>query len=909
MIDIGTTLKERFLLEKELGRGGMGAVYKATDQTLQRSVAIKVLKERSGDEVGKKLKLEAQIAARLLHEHVVRIYDFDVADQTYFLVMEEVNGTSYSKRWRHLPLEDRLRVLAQVADALDYAHHQGVVHRDVKPGNVLLTATDSPKLSDFGLSILAEEGDHSGVVRGTPLYMSPEQTKGSRLDFRTDLYSLGVMIYESAVGAAPFTGSSLSIMAQHAASDPDPPRSRNSWISADLEALILSLLAKKPDDRPRSGAAVAEALRGEVDRILRERQTATTGTPGPQTKPASVSPTAPASTERQSPSGPGPVAADGIGVGSAGPPAGSASSFTVIPAGPKTDAVSDLMARPGKPAGPTTVISAAAGARSGKGPSSAVISVASSGGLTAMVRSPLVRKMIELVLVDPIMLTAEERYLDGHYLAYLLSGSRRRGLLMRRPLEPRNADRGRLLLGLTYAMLAGPTEESIRDAASLLDQRIEVRATLSPVVVSKYLACRETPAKRKVLRQTRKAIAEASPYARKNMLDAKGVLNPGLIPQRLEDLNHIAPPREEVDDVLVERWNRVAEVWRNEPDFRNAVLRYATTNAHRDPASSALWPEVVYPLIERARWHRRIRSRTEAVWDYLCANVIRVPDAGVRLDRAMVRAVPRPLAAQLDDSMDLMIESPRLDEEAPDPFAAADEADRLAASMTGSQVSLAEIASESAESADKGKGLLRLVAPDPLRFNQGQLHELWKEALVALQQQGQARPGSKPATHRSVPIGPYRLAVIPSVRGRAAGQIAIQGMNNKQIEFTTPTVRTRGSAGKPLLAVWVYRDHSLVIAYLDFMNTERYIFWHAPKSHQLNFDAPGDLNHELFTLSMEVPDQVEQGALAMVQAQEDGLSRDREITCGSQPWQPFLDAIADSTRIARMADHLHIRRA
>jgi hypothetical protein len=286
------------------------------------------------------------------------------------------------------------------------------------------------------------------------------------------------------------------------------------------------------------------------------------------------------------------------------------------------------------------------------------------------------------------------------------------------------------------------------------------------------------------------------------------------------------------------------------------VLRYATTNAHRDSASSALWPEVVYPLIERARWHRRIRSRTEAVWDYLCAKVIRVPDAGVRLDRAMVRAVPTPLAAQLDDSMDFLIESPRLDEEAADPFVAADEADRLAMSMSSSQASMAEIAAESAES-DKGKGLLELVDPDPLRFNQGQLHELWKEALVALQQQGQARPGAKPATHRYVPIGPYRLAVIPSVRGRAAGQIAIQGMNNKQIEFTTPTVRTRGSAGKPLLAVWVYRDHSLVVAYLDFMNTERYILWHAPKSHQLNFDAPGDLNHELFTLSMELPDQVD----------------------------------------------------
>ncbi len=858
MIDIGTTLNERFLLEKELGHGGMGAVYQATDQILQRRVAIKVLKERSGDEFGKKLRLEAQIAARLLHENVVRIYDFGVADQTYYLVMEEVNGTSYSKRWRHLPLENRLRILAQVADALDYAHHQGVVHRDVKPANVLLTATDSPKLSDFGLSMLAEQGDNSGVIRGTPLYMSPEQTKGSRLDFRTDLYSLGVMLYESSVGAAPFTGTSPSIMAQHASSQPEPPRGRNPWISEDLEALILSLLAKRPEGRPRSGAATALALRQEIDRILRDRQSAaSTATTGSQTRPGTIGVTAQSPTEPQSSAGLGAVAANGTGPGSS-----VAFPTAEPPVSPGRTAPADRTlvgetdpATPGAERGATT---APSGSKPGVGvsPSAhpAVISVASSGGLTAMVRSPLVRKMLEQVLADPIMLSAEERYLDGHYLAYLLSGSRRRGLLLRRPLEPRNADRARLLLGMTYAMLAGPTDEAIQEAASLLDQRIEVRATLSPIVVAKYLSCRETPQKRKVLRQTRKAIGQASAYAQKKMLDAKGVLNPGLIPQKLEDLNHIAPPRTEVDDVLVERWNRVAEVWRNEPDFRQAVLRYATSNAHRDAASSALWPEVVYPLIERARWHRRIRTRTEAVWDYLCAQVLRVPDAGVVLDRAMNRAVPAPLAAQLDDSMELMIESPRLDDQ-DDPFAVPDDADRLA-SLTASEVSLAEIAAEPLES-DKDKGIVRLLEPDPLRFVQGQLHELWKEALIGLQQQAQPRPGSKPATHRHVPVGPYRLAVIPSIRGRAAGQIAIQGMSNKQIEFTTPSIRTKGSAGKPLLAIWVYRDNSLVITYLDFMNTERYIFWHAPKSHQLNFDAPGDLNHELFSLGMEVPDQID----------------------------------------------------
>ena len=152
----------------------------------------------------------------------------------------------------------------------------------------------------------------------------------------------------------------------------------------------------------------------------------------------------------------------------------------------------------------------------------------------------------------------------GHYLAYLLSGSRRRGLLLH-PLDRRNADRATVAAGNDLRPGRGSTEEAMHEAASLLDQRIEVRAALSPVVVAKYLSCRDTPQRRRLFRQTRKAIQEASPYAQKRMIDAKGVLNPGLMPQRLDDLHHIAPPRNDVDDVLVERWNRVAEVWRDEP--------------------------------------------------------------------------------------------------------------------------------------------------------------------------------------------------------------------------------------------------------------------------------------------------------------------------------------------------------
>ena len=230
-----------------------------------------------------------------------------------------------------------------------------------------------------------------------------------------------------------------------------------------------------------------------------------------------------------------------------------------------------------------------------------------------------------------------------------------------------------------------------------------------------------------------------------------------------------------------------------------------------------------------------------------------MPDAGVQLDRALNKAVPAPLVAHLDDEIDLMVESPRLEDE-DDPFAApVDEDDRLAASITVGQASMAEIASEPASS---DRLVVRLVALNPLRFLQGDLHDLWKEAVTALQQ-AQLRPGAKPPSHRHIPVGPYRLTVIPSIRGRAAGQIAIQGMSQKQIELTTPTVRTKGSGGKPLVAIWVYADHSLVIAHLDFMASEHFVLWHAPKAHQINFDDPAELNHELFSLGMEVPDQLD----------------------------------------------------
>jgi eukaryotic-like serine/threonine-protein kinase len=270
VIGVGTTLNERFTLEMELGQGGMGTVYRATDQLLGRNVAIKFLKDSGTEEEAKHIRLEAQILARLLHDKVVRLYDFGESEGNLFLIMEEVNGPSFSNRWRNLLLEDRLRICGQVAEALHYAHLQGVIHRDVKPGNVLLTPNDEAKLSDFGLSLITGDlRDQSGTVRGTPCYMSPEQAQGKPLDHRTDLYSLGVMLYECATGEVPFVGNPMSVLGQHISAAPTAPRFKNPEIWSTLERLILSLLEKNPTKRPASASVVALGLLEEAERARR----------------------------------------------------------------------------------------------------------------------------------------------------------------------------------------------------------------------------------------------------------------------------------------------------------------------------------------------------------------------------------------------------------------------------------------------------------------------------------------------------------------------------------------------------------------------------------------------------------------------------------------------------------------
>jgi serine/threonine-protein kinase len=150
---------------------------------------------------------------------------------------------------------------------------------------------------------------------------------------------------------------------------------------------------------------------------------------------------------------------------------------------------------------------------------------------------------------------------------------------------------------------------------------------------------------------------------------------------------------------------------------------------------------------------------------------------------------------------------------------------------------------------------VRLAPADPYRFTHGALRDLWREAVAAMAKPSGAGPGR--SLHRAVPVGPYRLAVIPSVRGHSAGQVVLQGMRNKQIEMLTPPVRAGGSASRPVVAVWVYQDASAVIVHLDFKGAAKYILWHAPNAQQFNYDDTADLTHMLYTLGMERPDQLD----------------------------------------------------
>jgi ABC-type oligopeptide transport system substrate-binding subunit len=264
---VGTLLNERYRLDAEIGRGGMAIVYRAHDTTLKRDVAVKVVSEAAalGTEGRARLLHEARAAASLNHPNIVSVYDAGEADGLPFIIMELVEGESVHDR-RPEALEEIVAIARQVCAALEYAHAHEVVHRDLKPENVLLAVDGSVKLTDFGLARpVASRVTSEGTIMGTVFYLAPELALGHHFDGRADLYALGVMLYELTTGRLPFIADDpLAVISQHLHAPVVPPRAKRTDIPPALDALIVRLLSKAPDDRPASAAEVLRAL-GQPD--------------------------------------------------------------------------------------------------------------------------------------------------------------------------------------------------------------------------------------------------------------------------------------------------------------------------------------------------------------------------------------------------------------------------------------------------------------------------------------------------------------------------------------------------------------------------------------------------------------------------------------------------------------------
>ncbi len=276
---IGQTLEGKYKIEALIARGGMAKVYKSLQTNLNRSVAIKVLDPKHVDaddpEFRKRFELEAQMTSQLNHPNTVTIHDYGFSEKldVFYFVMEFIQGKTLRREMKQegeFPVDRALHVAQQIARSVRQAHSVGVVHRDLKPSNVLLTTHDEDrdwvKVVDFGLLKLRKETvaeSSKGVLMGSPRYMSPEQIKRSELDHRTDIYSLGVNLYQMLSGRAPFVGQrAMDILMGHINTPPPQISSitERDDIPAEVEAFAMTLLAKKPDERPEDMEEVIEVL-------------------------------------------------------------------------------------------------------------------------------------------------------------------------------------------------------------------------------------------------------------------------------------------------------------------------------------------------------------------------------------------------------------------------------------------------------------------------------------------------------------------------------------------------------------------------------------------------------------------------------------------------------------------------
>ncbi|MGH3144273.1 MAG: protein kinase domain-containing protein [Rubrobacter sp.] len=272
---VGTLLAGRYRVQSTLGSGGMAVVYKAEDAILGRTVALKTLHRRYAEmpSFRRRFRQEARAMASLDHENIVKVYDISQDGEVPFIVVECVAGRDVwdligGTRGGRLNEQFVRRMATQLLRALSYAHRRGIIHRDIKPSNILLMPDGTVKVADFGIARIVEEDDadtgEPGEIIGSARYMSPEQLTGEEATPRSDIYSVGVLLYHCLTGRPPFTGDVKSLARQHIHNHPTPPRKLNKRITPRMQAVILKALAKDPADRYPSAIAMLEDIEVEA---------------------------------------------------------------------------------------------------------------------------------------------------------------------------------------------------------------------------------------------------------------------------------------------------------------------------------------------------------------------------------------------------------------------------------------------------------------------------------------------------------------------------------------------------------------------------------------------------------------------------------------------------------------------
>jgi serine/threonine protein kinase len=272
----------RYQIFDELGKGSMGIVYRAHDPQIDRLVALKVLRQDkvTSEDFVQRFLQESKAIGRLSHPNIVTVYDAGQDHSTIFIAMELLKGKPLSEFSdnREMRLQEIVNIGVQVAEALDYAHGQGIVHRDIKPPNIILTSEGQVKITDFGIAHIedphAPQQTQAGDILGTPFYMSPEQVSGQPVDGRSDLFSLGVILYELYTGNKPFTGSNISAIFNAIMQDiPAKPAEMDSPVSPMLSSIIMTSLNKAPEKRYQTGDEMATALKNCLQRRKSDTRT------------------------------------------------------------------------------------------------------------------------------------------------------------------------------------------------------------------------------------------------------------------------------------------------------------------------------------------------------------------------------------------------------------------------------------------------------------------------------------------------------------------------------------------------------------------------------------------------------------------------------------------------------------